>query len=158
MISDLLPNLAELADDLCFIHSMTAKLTPTARRRIRWDGLHREFRRRSWVQLLGTENQNSARVRRHSRSARRSAGRPEPLEFRVPAARLSGHCVQCRQTNPQSRHAGKTISPAAEAGTRDFLKFLNDRHLARHPGDSELLARISSYELAAKITQRCRNR
>src|SRR6188472_3705295 len=25
MISDLLPNLAELADDLCFIHSMTAK-------------------------------------------------------------------------------------------------------------------------------------
>src|SRR3984957_18503998 len=25
MISDLLPNLAELADDLCFVHSMTAK-------------------------------------------------------------------------------------------------------------------------------------
>jgi hypothetical protein len=25
MISDLLPNLAEMADDMCFIHSMTAK-------------------------------------------------------------------------------------------------------------------------------------
>src|SRR5439155_11345281 len=45
----------------------------------------------------------------------------------------------------------KEISAAAELGTRDFLKFLNDHHLARHPGDAELLARISSYELAAKM-------
>jgi hypothetical protein len=44
-----------------------------------------------------------------------------------------------------------SISPGAEAGTRDFLKILNDRHLAKHPGDSELLARISSYELAARM-------
>ena len=41
--------------------------------------------------------------------------------------------------------------PRAEVGTRDFLKFLNDRHLAQHPGDSELLARIASYELAARM-------
>ncbi len=33
--------------------------------------------------------------------------------------------------------------------TRDFLRRLNDRHLAQHPGDSELAARISAYELAA---------
>ena len=35
--------------------------------------------------------------------------------------------------------------------TWDLLRFLNDRHLARHPGDSELLARVSSYELAARM-------
>ena len=35
--------------------------------------------------------------------------------------------------------------------TRDFLQLLNERHLAEHPGDSELAARIASYELAAKM-------
>jgi uncharacterized protein (DUF1501 family) len=45
----------------------------------------------------------------------------------------------------------KDISPAAEAGTRDFLKLLNDRHLSRHPGDTDLSARIASYELAARM-------
>jgi hypothetical protein len=45
----------------------------------------------------------------------------------------------------------KEISATGEKGTRDFLKFLNDRHLAKHPGDNELLARVASYELAAKM-------
>jgi uncharacterized protein (DUF1501 family) len=35
--------------------------------------------------------------------------------------------------------------------TRDFLKFLNERHLAQHPNDAELSARIASYELAARM-------
>src|SRR2546425_7826441 len=45
----------------------------------------------------------------------------------------------------------KELSSAAETGTRDFLKFLNDRHLARHPGDTDLSARIATYELAARM-------
>src|SRR5205814_7570957 len=43
------------------------------------------------------------------------------------------------------------VTPSAELVTRDFLKFLNEQHLARHPGDSELSARIASYELAARM-------
>ena len=43
------------------------------------------------------------------------------------------------------------ITRAAELSTRDFLKFLNDKHLQQHPGDTELSARIASYELAAKM-------
>src|SRR5215510_7769169 len=43
------------------------------------------------------------------------------------------------------------ISAQGELACRDFLSFLNDRHLARHSGDSELSARIASYELAAKM-------
>ena len=31
------------------------------------------------------------------------------------------------------------------------MRFLNERHLELHPGDSELSARIASYELAAKM-------
>ncbi|HVX60854.1 MAG TPA: DUF1501 domain-containing protein, partial [Pirellulales bacterium] len=43
------------------------------------------------------------------------------------------------------------VSEPAERATRDFLKLLNDRHLAEHPGDTELAGRIASYEMAAKM-------
>jgi hypothetical protein len=45
----------------------------------------------------------------------------------------------------------KGLDSTAQRRTRDFLKLLNERHLARHPGDSELSARIASYELAARL-------
>jgi hypothetical protein len=43
------------------------------------------------------------------------------------------------------------IRPESDRAGRDFLRLLNDRHLARHPGDAELSARIASYELAARL-------
>jgi hypothetical protein len=46
------------------------------------------------------------------------------------------------------------VRPSAERGTRDFLKLLNDRHLARHAGDTDLAARIASYEMAARLQLR----
>jgi hypothetical protein len=46
------------------------------------------------------------------------------------------------------------ISETAATSTTDFLKFLNDQHLKQHPGDSDLSARIASYELAAKMQLR----
>ena len=44
-----------------------------------------------------------------------------------------------------------SISESTDVATRDFVKFLNERHLTQHPGDSELSARIASYELAARM-------
>jgi uncharacterized protein (DUF1501 family) len=43
------------------------------------------------------------------------------------------------------------FSPATDRATREFLASLNRHHLERFPGDSELAARISSYELAARM-------
>ena len=48
---------------------------------------------------------------------------------------------------PPARHQRRRPSDR----TRDFLKLLNDKHLARNPGDTELAARIASYELAARL-------
>src|SRR5438270_13883463 len=45
----------------------------------------------------------------------------------------------------------ETISANAESASRGFLKLLNDQHLARHPGDADLAARIASYELSARM-------
>ncbi len=43
------------------------------------------------------------------------------------------------------------ISDERDRATKNFLRKLNDRHLAQFPGDSELSARIASYELAARM-------
>jgi hypothetical protein len=45
----------------------------------------------------------------------------------------------------------KEITPASEADGLALLRTLNARHLATHPGDSRLDARIESYELAARM-------
>ena len=44
-----------------------------------------------------------------------------------------------------------TISRKQDQATRNFLRRLNERHLRRFPGDAQLAARISSYELAARM-------
>ena len=44
-----------------------------------------------------------------------------------------------------------SITPAADTATRRFLDALNQKHLDRFPGDSELAARIASYQLAARM-------
>jgi hypothetical protein len=45
----------------------------------------------------------------------------------------------------------KPISPTEEADTRCFLETINNRHLEHSGGDADLIARIKSYQLAAKM-------
>jgi Protein of unknown function (DUF1501) len=51
----------------------------------------------------------------------------------------------------QPPESAKYISPASEAAGRDVLRALNRDHAERHAGDSRLDARISAYELAARM-------
>ena len=67
-----------------------------------------------------------ARLCRDSRSARRAADRPATMGQRLPARRVPGHRVQCREAHPQSR-APASIGDATETATRDFLRRLNER-------------------------------
>ncbi|MCW5554151.1 MAG: DUF1501 domain-containing protein [Verrucomicrobiae bacterium] len=154
MISDLLPNLAELADDMCFIHSMTAKSNthgPAENQMGTGFVLDGFPSMGSWVSYaLGTENQNlPAFVAIPDPRGVPQVGPNHWSSAFLPPV-FQGTAFTADQPIP-NLSTPKSISPAAEAGTRDFLKFLNDRHLARHPDDGELLARISSYELAAKM-------
>ena len=45
----------------------------------------------------------------------------------------------------------KGISKATDDATRAFLERQNRRHLRNHEGDTELAARIASYQLAARM-------
>ena len=154
MISELLPNLAELADELCFIHSMTAKSNTHGPAENQMgtgyilDGFPSVG---SWVSYaLGTENQDLP--------AFVAIPDPRGVPQVGPNHWNAAFLPPVFQGTPFSADqpianlaTPRSISPRAEAGTRDFLKVLNNRHLAEHPDDSELLARISSYELAAKM-------
>jgi hypothetical protein len=44
-----------------------------------------------------------------------------------------------------------SIPSGRDSATRGFLQRLNEHHAERFPGDTELAARIASYELAARM-------
>jgi hypothetical protein len=154
MISDMLPNLAGLADDFCFIHSMTAKSNthgPAENQMSTGFILDGFPSMGSWATYaLGSENQNLP--------AFVAIPDPRGVPQVGPNHWNAGFLPAVFQGTPFNADKGipnldtpKEISASAEQGTRDFLKFLNGRHLARHPGDGELSARVASYELAAKM-------
>lgn len=153
-ISDLLPNLAELADDLCFIHSMTAKSNthgPAENQMSTGFTLDGFPAIGCWVSYaLGTEcDELPAFV-----AIPDPRGVPQVASNHWNAAFLPA-VFQGTAFNADKPIANlarpECIGEPTERATRDFLKFMNDRHLARHPSDGELAARIASYEMAAKM-------
>src|SRR5437867_5485644 len=154
MISDMLPHLAELADDLCFIHSMTAKSNthgPAENQMSTGFILDGFPSMGSWASYaLGTEDQDlPAFVAIPDPRGVPQVG-PNHWNAAFLPAVFQGTAFNADQPIPNLA-TPPDVTPAAELGTRDFLRFLNERHLAQHPGDSELRARIASYELAARM-------
>src|SRR5437867_1341284 len=154
MISDMLPRLAELADDLCFIHSMTARSNthgPAENQMSTGFTLDGFPSMGAWVSYaLGTENENlPAFVAIPDPRGVPQVG-PNHWNAAFLPAVFQGVAFNADQPIPNLA-TPPDVTPAAELGTRDFLRFLNERHLAQHPGDSELGARIASYELAARM-------
>src|ERR1043166_2047964 len=154
MISEMLPNLAELADELCFIHSMTAKSNThgPAENQMGTGFILDGFPSMgSWVSYaLGTENQDlPAFVAIPDPRGVPQVGPNHWNSAFLPPV-FQGTPFNADKPIP-NLETPKSISREADLSARDFLKFLNQHHLQKHPGDSELLARISSYELAARM-------
>jgi hypothetical protein len=154
MISDMLPNLAELADDVCFIHSMTARSNthgPAENQMSTGFALDGFPSAGAWVSYaLGSEAQDlPAFVAIPDPRGVPQIGPNHWGSAFLPAA-FQGVAFNAEKPIPHlARPSG--ITPAKDAATRDFLRLLNDHHLAQHPGDAELSARIASYELAARM-------
>ena len=154
MISELLPNLAAHADDLCFIHSMTAKSNthgPAENQMSTGFTLDGFPSIGSWTSYaLGTENQDlPAFVAIPDPRGVPQVG-PNHWNSAFLPPEFQGTPFNADKPIPNLA-TPPAISAATERSTRDFLRVLNDRHLAQHPGDAELSARIASYELAAKM-------
>jgi hypothetical protein len=153
-ISDLLPNLAGLADELCFIHSMTAKSNthgPAENQMSTGFTLDGFPSMGSWISYaLGTENRDLPAF--VAIPDPRGVPQVGPNHWNAAFLPAVFQGTAFNADKPIANLATpKEITPAAERSAGDFLRFLNDRHLKEHPGDTELSARIASYELAARM-------
>jgi len=154
MASDLLPNLAELVDEMCFIHSMTAKSNthgPAENQMSTGYVLDGFPSAGAWVSYaLGSENRDfPAFVAIPDPRGTPQIGPRHWQSAFLPAA-FQGTAFSAGKPIPNLARPQK-ISEATEQSTRSFLAQLNRRHLEQNPGDSDLAARISAYELAARM-------
>ncbi len=154
MISELLPQLGELADDLCFLHAMTGKTNT--------HGPGENF------MCTGFTLDGFPSAGAWTTYALGSEAEDLPAYVAIPDVRGTPQSsVNCwgpgflpaafqgtdfNAIKPVRNLAiPKGISRATDEATRAFLERQNKRHLDRHAGDSELAARIASYELAARM-------
>jgi len=154
MVSDLVPHLGGIVDDLCFIHSLTSKTNTHGPGEnfmstgFTLDGFPSMG---SWIiWALGTENQNLPAYIAipDPRGTPQSSVNNWGPGF-LPAAYQGTDFNSSKPLRNLQRPEG--IEPETDARTRDFLQMLNRRHAETYQGDSELAARIASYELAARM-------
>ncbi len=154
MITDLLPNMAELADDMCFIHSLTGKTNTHGPGEnymstgFTLDGFPSMGAWTTWA--LGTENEDLPAYVAISdpRGTPQSSVNNWGPGF-LPAAFQGTEFSALKPLNNLNIPAG--TPSRTDRATRDLLQRLNQRHLAQFADDSELSARISSYQLAARM-------
>ena len=154
MISDLVPHLGDLADDFCFIHSLKGETNT--------HGPGENF------MCTGFTLDGFPSVGSWSTYALGSEADTLPAYVAIPDPRGTPQSsVNCwgpgflpAAFQGTQFNAGKpvrnlarpeSISPRTDRATLGFLNDLNRHHLEQFPGDSELAARISSYELAARM-------
>ena len=154
MISDLVPHLGSVADDICFIHSLTSKTNTHGPGEnfmstgYTLDGFPSMGAWVTWA--LGSDNADLPAYVAipDPRGTPQSSVNNWGPGF-LPAA-FQGTDFNAAKPIRNLRRP-EELSPETDRSTRDYLKRLNQRHLERFPGDTELAARISSYELAARM-------
>jgi hypothetical protein len=156
-ISDLVPHLGGCVDDICFIHSMTARANthgPAESQMNTGFTLEGYPSMGSWVSYaLGTMNRDlPAFVAIPDPRGVPQIGPANWSNGFLPAV-FQGVAFTAEKPIPNLMPP-RGVAPKTERDARDLLALLNDEHLSRHPGDTELSARIASYELAARMQLR----
>ncbi len=153
MVSDMIPHLAELTDSLAFVHSLTSRTNThgPAENFLSTGSILDGFPSLgAWVTYaLGSENQDLPAF----------VALPDPRG--IPQASINNwgpgflpaefQGTTLSAATPVRHLAATGVDPAADRAARDLLARLNERHLAAHPDDGALAARIASYELAARM-------
>lgn len=153
-ISDLVPHMAQLADEMCFIHSVTGKSNthgPAENYMSTGFTLDGFPSMGAWATYaLGSDADDLPAF----------VAIPDPRG--VPQSSVNNwgagflpamfQGTPFNASEPIRNLARPTeVGRAEDKATREFLKRLNQRHLERYPGDTQLAARIASYELAARM-------
>ncbi len=153
-ISDLLPHLAECVDDIAFVHSLTARSNTHGPGMLQ---MNTGFVFEGFPSLgawttyaLGTLNQNlPAFVAIPDRRGMPPNGPANWTSGFLPAAH-QGTAFNTDQAIANLKSPAGTTTKR-EADLRTYLNRLNGDYNQNHAGNSELSARVSSYELAARM-------
>ena len=154
-LSEVIPHLGSVADELCLVRSMytehnnhtealvmlaTGKIFPG---RPSWG---------SWISYaLGTENQDlPAYIVLRDPEGYNTSGSLLWENAWLPAL-YRGTEFNSKGSPVLNLHPDKPVPADVQRDNLDFLAKLNERHRRRHPGSTELDARIRNYELAARM-------
>ncbi len=152
-VSDMIPHLAELTDDLAFVHSLTSKSNthgPAENFLSTGSVLDGFPSLGAWTTYaLGSENQDlpSYVAIPDPRGVPQNGANNWGPGF-LPAA-FQGTTMSSK--SPVRHLSAPGVSANADQAARSLLQKMNTRHLAANPGDQKLAARIASYELAARM-------
>ena len=154
MISDLVPNLGEMADDFCFLHALH---TQTSAHPQGENFLNTGFTMEgfpsfgAWVTYaLGSENEDlPAFVAINDPRGLARSGKNNFGNGFLPAA-FQGTDFSAKNP-PANLKRPDSYSHADDRSTIGLLERLNGKHLEKFPDDANLAARIASYELAGKM-------
>jgi hypothetical protein len=153
-ISSMLPHIARHADDMAFIHSMTSRTNTHGPGCVNMNSC---FTRDgfpsagSWVSYgLGSLNDNLPTYI----SIQDLRGEPPNGKANWSNGFLSAEhqgISMAAQQPLRNLARPSSIPPATEKATRDFLHFINAQHADARAENDELRARMTAYELAAKM-------
>ena len=154
MISTLLPNMARHVDDIAFIHSMQSKTNTHGPGCVFMNTGHVQEGFPSagaWLSYaLGSENDNlPTYVALPDLRGEPPNGKANWSNGFLPARHQA--IVMAAHQDIRNLAQPKDVSLAEEKSSREYLRFLNEKHAAMNPGDSSLQARIAAYELAARM-------
>jgi len=153
-ITTKLPHLAKYVDDMAFIHSMSSRSNTHGPACVAmntgfvFEGFPSAG---AWLSFaLGSENENlPAYVALPDIRGIPPSGPANWTSGFLPAEHQGVAFNAADPIRNLDRPSGITAN--TDQATRDFAQFLNTEHAARHPGDSDLQARIASYSLAARM-------
>jgi uncharacterized protein (DUF1501 family) len=154
MVSDLVPRIGDMADDLCFLHALTNKSNThgpaenVMNTGFAFDGFPSMG---AWVNYaLGSTNADLP--------AFVAIEDPRGMPQSGPNNWANGFLPAAFQGTPFSttkpiRYLGRPahIHSKTDSQARKVLRALNEQHAERFPGDQALAARIASYELSGRM-------
>ena len=154
MVSDLLPHMGGLVDDVSFVHSLH---TQTSAHPQGENFFNTGFTMEGFPSIggwltyaLGTENQElPAFVAINDPRGLARSGKNNFGSGFLPAAYQG---TDFNANNPPSNlDRPDKYTASDDRSTVDLLNRLNAKHMEKFPGDADLAARIASYELAGKM-------
>ncbi len=154
MFSTLLPHMSQHCDEIAFVHSMTTKTNTHGPGCVFMNTGHDTEGYPSagaWLgYALGSENENlPAYIAIPDIRGEPPNGKANWSNGFLPAQHQA--IVMNAQSPIRNLKVPKGISQKKEQATREFLKYLDQRHAEQRPGNSDLQARIEAYELAARM-------